>query len=89
MNTHDKCTEAIKEAVEYLDTNIPGWAIRIDLKRFEFVLDSRCIAGQLGLDTHLSSGFDSPLSTDDPDFNWSYAFMDSAWREIVQSRQAR
>jgi len=87
MSTHDKCTEAIRESVEYLDKNVPGWASRIDLKRFEFVLDSRCIAGQLGLNTYDSKGFDSPLSTDDPDFNWSYAFMDSAWREIIKSRQ--
>lgn len=86
MNSNEMCSEAIKEAVEWLDLNMPEWYKKIDLTKFEFISTTRCIAGQLQLSMNVVPGFDTPLSTDHQDFDWSYAFMDTLWREIVSTR---
>jgi hypothetical protein len=87
VKTNERCSEDIKVAVDWLDLYMPEWYKKIDLDKFNFMDPETCIAGQLGLIP--SIGFDSPLDTDHEDFDWSYAFMDTLWREIVKARQAR
>lgn len=85
----DECVEATLSSVKWLDQNKPGWASKIDLDKFEFILNDRCIAGQLGLtekEIEQSHGFDSPLHSGHDDLSFSYAFMDSLWRVFVQKR---
>ena len=85
----DECVEATLSSVKWLDQNKPGWASKIDLDKFEFIFNDRCIAGQLGLtekEIEQSKGFDSPLHADHDDLDFSYAFMDSLWRVFIQKR---
>lgn len=87
MNTNELCIADIKEAVSCLDSYMPEWYKKIDLAKFNFLSPANCIAGQLNLP--MLRGFDTPLNSDHEDFNWSYAFMDTLWREIITARQAR
>jgi len=87
--TIDQCIEAVVGSVKWLDGNRPNWYQKIDLKSFCFINPIKCIAGQLGLsylEKHSSKGFDSPLRSDDPDFDLSYTFMESTWRVFIQKR---
>ena len=85
----DQCVQAVISSVKWLDEHKPGWASKINLEEFEFILGDRCIAGQLGLkdkEIEQSQGFDSPLRADHEDLNFSYAHMDSLWRVFIQKR---
>jgi hypothetical protein len=85
----DECVEAVLSSVKWLDQHKPGWASKIDLNKFEFILGDVCVAGQLGLldkEIEQSQGFDSPIAADHEDLNFSYAHMDSLWRVFIQKR---
>jgi hypothetical protein len=85
----DECVEAVLSSVKWLDQNMPGWASKIDMNKFEFILANVCVAGQLGLsdkEIEQSQGFDSPLRAGHEDLTFSYAHMDSLWRVFIQKR---
>lgn len=87
--TVDECVQCVLSSVKWLDQNKPGWASKINLEEFEFILGDVCIAGQLKLtskEIEQSQGFDSPLPAGHDDLNFSYAHMDSLWRVFVQKR---
>ena len=85
----DQCVEAVLSSVKWLDQNKPGWASKIDLDNFDFLWATKCVSRQLGMspeEMKQSRGFDSPIDADNPDFDFSYAHMDSLWRVFIQKR---